>query len=690
MTSLAPTDILGGSGPIARVMGPGYEPRPEQIRMASAVAGAMATASHLVVEAGTGVGKSFAYLVPALERCLRHNETVVVATNTIALQEQLVAKDIPLLQGLLDNADRGNLRPVLVKGRGNYLSIRRLKLASERQDRLFADAAARRSLHVIEDWAYETTDGTLSTLPPLERPAVWDRAQSDSGNCMGRRCPNYDRCFYQTARQQMERGNLLVCNHALFFSDLALRARYDGAGFLPRYHHVVLDEAHMVEDVAAEHFGLSLGEGRVMHLLTVLYHERTHKGFLAHLSLAGDATDRAVQAVTQASDAARDFFGTLSDLHVQGRFKNGRVPEAGVVENTVTPAMNAVALALRRLKDVAESDADKFELNAYALRAAAIADAAEALVDQTVPGCCYWVEAGGFDDEAPARGRGRRVTLACSPIDVAPALKEHLFGGDFSVTLTSATLATRTIDDDEPAEHAESAFAHFTRRSGCEGAATLQLGSPFDYPRQMRCIVDTGMPDPNPARGEAEARYERELIARVLEQTETVGGGVFVLFTSFRLLDRVASLLEEPLAALGYPMLAQTKGPGAGSRNALLQAFREHGNAVLLGAASFWQGVDVRGDALRCVIIPRLPFDPPDRPLTEARLERIRERGGDPFREESIPRAIIRFKQGIGRLIRSRDDRGRIVILDPRILSKPYGRLFLRAMPHGVEIETAS
>ena len=275
--------IFSPGGVLSSKLGDHFEPRAQQRDMALAVAKAFRERSHLLVEAGTGVGKSFAYLIPAIKRCLEHNEIVVIATNTIALQEQLITKDIPLLSGLLDpdlpgdddpSAEpRPRLRPVLVKGRGNYVSVRRLKLASERQVKLLGDPAARRSLHVIEDWAYETKDGTLSTLPPLERPGVWDKVQSDSGNCMGRRCPTYEKCFYQNARRKMEAANLLVCNHALFFSDLALRSQ--DVGFLPQYHHVVLDEAHNAEDVASEHFGISLAEGRVMHLLTTLDRKST-------------------------------------------------------------------------------------------------------------------------------------------------------------------------------------------------------------------------------------------------------------------------------------------------------------------------------------------------------------------------------------------------------------------------------
>ncbi|MFT5424069.1 MAG: ATP-dependent DNA helicase DinG [Phycisphaerales bacterium] len=692
-------DILGEAGPIARALGEGFEPRPEQLRMAERVAQTMAQRGRLMVEAGTGVGKSFAYLAPAIERACRHGETVVIATNTIALQEQLMAKDIPMMASAMEGfawtgsgGDVGGesdgmtrpLKAVLVKGRGNYVSIRRLKLASQRQASLIPDAAGRRSLHVIEDWAYQTTDGSLATLPPLERRGVWDKVQSDSGNCMGRRCPHHADCFYQKARREMEGANLLICNHAMFFSDLALRARGEGVGILPRYDHVVLDEAHSVEDVAAEHFGLRLSEGRVRHLLTTLVHEKTGKGYLPQLELAiGDfrPIERAIGLVRSAEEASRVFFEDLIRLSRSSEVTNGRIRREGAIVNRLTEVMNALTVVLRGMKDDVRTEADRFELNAMAMRASEIGDTAEALVEQTARGCVYWVEVQDHDGGRP----GARVTLACSPIRVAGLLKERLFAKECSVTMTSATLATRSIGEDEPAERAETAFAFTIDRLGCEGTEVLQLGSPFEYARQVEVLVDATMPSPGGGGG----RYEDELAKRIHEHVVATEGGAFVLFTSFRTLNAVADRLESVFASLGYPLLAQGRGVGGGGlpRSELLERFRTREGAVLFGAASFWQGVDVRGDQLRNVIITRLPFEPPDRPLTEARCELIEAEGGSAFKNDSLPRAVIRFKQGFGRLIRSKSDRGRVVVLDSRIVSKGYGRLFLQALPEGVRVE---
>lgn len=764
--TLEASHILSDSGPIAKRLSGAFESRPEQLRMAEAVERAMRERSHVLVEAGTGIGKSFAYLVPALIRAAVNGEIVVVSTHTISLQEQLVERDIPLLIAALEDAarelglsfavpasaadeaydaqvesqieadlemesdaraemgldaadllgDPGNdnarskdqppsragaptlrpINPVLVKGRGNYISIRRLKLASQRQDRLFSDPAARRSLHVIEDWAYATADGTTSTLPALERAGVWDKVNSDSGNCMGRRCPSYEQCFYQRARRKLDTANILVCNHALFFSDLALRAQ--DAGFLPKYHHVILDEAHTVEEVAAEHFGLSLSESRINYLLSTLYQPRTGKGYLSQLALGvGDISmvDKAMALVEQAQQAARGFFDSLLDAawnatdtgdwtdRAGPRAEVGtvRVRKPGFASNLITPVMRELSLRLKSLKDAATHDADKFELNGYAIRCEMIATEAQALIDQVLPGCAYWVEASGggeLGDDAPlSRGqRYRRITLACAPVDVAPLLKQHLFTKEHSTTLTSATLATRTVNDDEATETAETAFAHAMSRLGCEGSRTLQMGSPFDYARQVEFYVD------HLASRRGEGEREAEAIARrVLHHVRETDGGAFVLFTSLAMLDKVASLLAGPLSLEGFPLLAQGRD---GSRTSILQRFRQDESSVLLGAASFWQGVDVRGRGLRNVIITKLPFEPPDRPLTQARGEAIEARGGNAFMEDSLPRAVIRFKQGFGRLVRSTTDHGRVVVLDPRIRTARYGRLFLQALPPGV------
>ena len=637
-------------GPLSRAAefgGRPYEFRPQQLEMAGAIADALRGGENLCVEAPTGVGKSFAYLVPLIYRSKLGGRPAVVSTETINLQEQLIGKDIPLLKKLTGI----DFKAAIAKGRHNYLCRRRFALMSgEQRDRLLPAPGLVTDLNRLARWAERTADGNRDSVEFRMDPATWPLVCCETGNCLGPKCPFYRNCFYFRARKEWEEADIVIANHALFFTDLAMRAAGGGGGLLPNYGTVLIDEAHTLENNAAEHLGLNLPRAGILSTLNRLFQQESARGLL--MRKGGELLEMRA-AVVAARDETYGFFAPYENF-LRERQESARTVTGA--EHFPDPLSAKLVHLHKLVSEYAESIDDasfRAELEAQLTRCREFVDGIGQFTSRSIPDAVYYAEA-----------ERSSVTLRAAPLNIAELLGELLFNQDFTVMLCSATLTVR------------GSFDYFTGRTGFRNGGVLRLDSPFRRD-QARLCVSRSMPDPKAA------EYGDALIGEIPRFVEMTGGKAFVLFTSYQSMRRTADALRGYFQEKGWTLLVQGESM---TRSALLREFREDVDSVLFGTDSFWTGVDVPGEALSNVIVTKLPFAVPSHPLTAARMERIEAAGGSSFTEYSLPEAVLKFRQGTGRLIRSREDRGIIVLLDRRVISKSYGRLFLDSLPYRCEI----
>ncbi|HEX7337971.1 MAG TPA: helicase C-terminal domain-containing protein [Gemmatimonadales bacterium] len=685
-------DTLGERGPIAAQLNR-YEDRPSQRDMAAHIADGYNDGGVQLLEAGTGVGKSFAYLIPALAWARANGERTVVSTNTINLQEQLVGKDLPLLRQALATEDYSPTF-ALLKGWRNYLCLARLHQAESAQ-RTLLEGEKLDELLAIAEWAGHTADGTLSDLPVTPTSEVWDEVSAEADLCTRLKCPHFDRCFLFRARRRAAEADVVVVNHHLLAADLSVRQASDNwqeAAVLPPYQRLILDEAHHLEDVAANHLGIQVTSRAVRRLLArferngrglapTLYHELQSRADLMSRASLDLLQQRLMPAIGDARRATEALFMRLyqrleevpaGQLRLDDDFVNDAIWSQGLGFD-----LDAALGAFRSLRETIETIADRLsqaeeterrgqllqELRGVMRRLDTISDGLNRAL-RPAPGgppTVRWME---------RTSRGQHVSMSAVPLDLAPLLRELLFDRLRTVVLTSATLA------------AAGEFDFLESRLGLSGESspvTVReiFASPFDYPSQCVFGVPNDLPEPR----EDEPAHGAAVVQVVTDLAYASDGGMFVLFTSHAALRRAAQELRLCLSER-WPILVQGESP----RDVLLRRFRELENAILLGTDSFWEGVDVPGRALRTLVLNKLPFKVPSEPITAARLERLAEQGMDGFMSYLLPHAALKLKQGFGRLIRSRLDTGVVILLDSRVVTKRYGPLLLSGLPRAERV----
>ncbi len=681
---------------------PRYEYRPQQLEMISHVSEAFNQEKIAVIEAGTGVGKSMAYLIPAIYWSIQNNERCVVSTNTINLQEQLINKDIPFLQKTLGV----KFSAILVKGRSNYICLRKLYSLQQNQDSLFPDTDMQ-EIHSLVEWSRVTNDGSKSDLNYMPGKNVWEQVCAESDNCLRSFCPHFKVCFVYKAKRRASQANILVVNHHLLFSDLSVRNMGLEVAVLPKYHHIIFDEAHNIEDIATDYFGFGVtrtGINRILHRLQNKKDGR-NVGYLNSLikKLTVEIKQNQYEKVQKIVDQIQNELLVLSDSLVnynndlmqiifnhlnktaltQGEEKRIRIDtvdfrtdvwNSDVLANLssflnlMKRFLTKLVTMLNSLENIGIELSDeilstKIDVDSQALRLKAIVESIKQIMLKSDDAHVRWIE-------TKKLGYGKDIVrLKMAPLNISEQMEEMVFESFKTIILTSATL---TISGKRNGDE----FSYLSNRIGLKNlrpdkVKKVKIPPSFDYRNQVIVTIPTDIPNLN------STDFVAKLSDVIFKALEISGGRAFVLFTSYSLLNKVYNMLESKLARLGIVSLKQ----GQIARHQLLQKFKTDATSVLFGTDSFWQGVDVEGDALESVIITKLPFKVPTEPIIEARIQAIERNGGNAFMEYSVPQAVLKLKQGFGRLIRKKTDHGAVFLLDKRIVEKFYGRIFLESLP---------